>query len=185
MKLAAIAYTAGEGDAVDALLAALASDLRARGIRLAGAVQWNEPRALAARAAMVLEDLATGERLDVSGDNRPGGCRLNAYALEDVAGRVAATIQPDIDLVILNRFGKQEAARAGFRTAIEAAVANELPLLMGLNTAHKPLWEAFTSGDGDYLPADADAVRAWALAAVAQSGERANDATATARPSVL
>lgn len=96
MKLAAIPYDAGAGDTVDTLLATLAKDLRAHGLKLAGAVQWNESRANSSRCAMVLEDLATGERLDVSAepDPDPQACRLNSYALEDVAGRVANTIAP-------------------------------------------------------------------------------------------
>lgn len=169
MKLAAITYEAGQGDAVDALLAQLAQDLKRRGVKVAGAVQLNEPRPGQSRCAMVLEDLATGERLDVSAapSADPHACRLDSYALESVAGRVAGSIGPGVDLVILNRFGKQEAARAGFRAIIEAAVSNELPVITGLNSAHRPLWEAFTSGDGAYLPIADSAVRDWALAAIA------------------
>lgn len=169
MKLAAVSYDAGAGDAVDTLLAQLSRELRGRGYKLAGAVQWNEPRPGDSRCAMVLEDLATGERLDVSAapNSDPRACRLNSYALEEVAGRVAASIGPGVDLVILNRFGKQEAARAGFRAIIEAAVNHDLPVLTGLNVAHKGLWEAFTTGEGDYLNADAPALNAWALAAIA------------------
>lgn len=169
MKLAAVSYEAGGGDAVDSLLAELARDLRGRGFKLAGAVQWNEPRANDSRCAMVLEDLATGERLDVSAapNTDPSACRLDSYALEEVAGRVAGSIGPGVDLVIVNRFGKQEAARAGFRAIIEAAVSHDLPVITGLNVAHKGLWEAFTTGDGDYLAIDAPAINAWALAAIA------------------
>lgn len=164
MRVAAVAYQAGSGEAVDRLLAELANDLRQQGIKLAGAVQLNEPRPGQARCAMVLEDLATGERYDVSStqDNDPNACRMDSYALEEVAGRLAGSIGPDIDLVILNRFGKQEAARAGFRAIIEAAVSNELPLLTGLNTAHRPLWDAFTSGAGEYLAPDKDTLNEWA-----------------------
>lgn len=163
MKLAAITYVAGGGDGVDRLLRGVAHDLRAKGFKLAGAVQWNEPKDGDTRCAMVLEDLATGERLDVSAEpsNDPHACRLNAYALEEVAGRVAGSIGPGVDLVILNRFGKQEAARAGFRAIIEAAVANDLPVLTGLNAAHRPLWQDFTGGASDELAPAADAVQAW------------------------
>lgn len=169
MKLAAIAYEAGAGEAVDELLADLARDLRSKGIRVAGAVQFNEPRPGDTRCAMVLEDLATGERLDVSAERNadPKACRLNSYALEDVAGRVANSITADRQLVILNRFGKQEASKAGFRAVIETAVTNELPVLTGLNSAHRPLWDAFTSGEGKYLPADKQAVAAWVEAVLA------------------
>ena len=174
MKLAAVSYEAGGGHAIDRLLVQLARELRGHGYKLAGAVQWNEPRANDSRCAMVLEDLATGERLDVSADPNtdPSACRLNSYALEDVAGRVAGSIGPGVDLVILNRFGKQEAARAGFRAIIEAAVAHELPVITGLNVAHKALWDEFTTGDGAYLNADPAAVNAWAVAAIADKASR-------------
>lgn len=169
MKLAAVSYEAGAGDAVDALLSELARELRGRGYKLAGAVQCNEIRPGDSRSAMVLEDLATGERLDVSAakSSDPNACRLNSYALEEVVGRVAGSIGPGVDLVILNRFGKQEAARAGFRAIIEAAVSSELPVITGLNVAHKALWDTFTTGDGDYLPVEPEAVSAWAIAAIA------------------
>lgn len=164
MKVAAVAYEAGSGEAVDQLLVELADHLRGQGRKLAGAVQINEPRPGQARCAMVLEDLATGKRYDVTSSqgNDPSACRMDSYALEEVAGRLAESIGPDIDLVILNRFGKQEAARAGFRAIIEAAVSNELPLITGLNTAHRALWDAFTCGNGDYVNLDKDALQVWA-----------------------
>lgn len=173
MKIAAVAYEAGEGDTVDALLADIAQDLKARGAKLAGCVQLNEPRAGQDRCAMILIDLATGERLDVSSDPSRDGttCRLNSYALEDAAGRIAATIGPDVDFVILNRFGKQEAARAGFRAVLETAVAHELPLLAGLNASYRPKWEGFTNSYGDILPPQREAVQAWALKAL--TGDKA------------
>ena len=169
MKLAAVSYEAGAGDAVDTLLSELARELRGRGYKLAGAVQWNEIRPVDSRGAMVLEDFHFLEALYVSAvkSGDPNACRLNSYALEEVAGRVAGSIGPGVDLVILNRFGKQEAARAGFRAIIEAAVMSELPVITGLNVAHKALWDTFTTGDGDYLPAEPQAVSAWALAAIA------------------
>lgn len=163
MKLAAIPYGPGQGEAVDALLREVAAALRKEGRALAGAVQWNEAKAGQSRCDMVLENLASGERFDVSADPRGNeeDCRLNSYALEHVAGIVAASIKPGIDLVILNRFGKQEAARAGFRSTIEAAVANELPLVTALNSAHRQLWQAFTGGEAIFLDNDTQAVKAW------------------------
>ncbi|MEQ1719279.1 MAG: DUF2478 domain-containing protein [Hyphomicrobium sp.] len=167
MKLAAISYQAGEGGAIDAILREVAADLRQQGFKIAGAVQWNEPAKEAGsgdtRCDMVLEDLATGQRFDVSAGQSPDphACRLNSHALEHVAGLVASSIGPGIDLVILNRFGKQEAARAGFRAIIEAAVANDLPVLTGLNRAHSALWKDFTGDAAADITPSAEAIRAW------------------------
>lgn len=166
MKLAAVGYEAGNGDHIDVVLRTLAHELRAQGYKLAGAVQWNEPRANQSRDAMILEDLATGNRLDVSGPTGPesDGCRLDSYALESVVGIVAGTIHSDVDLVILNRFGKQEAARAGFRPVIEAAVVHDLPLLTGLNNAYRALWNTFTNGECAYLAPNRESILSWANA---------------------
>lgn len=169
MKLAAIPYDAGEGEAVDALLREIAATLRGEGHRLAGAVQWNEAKPGQTRCDMVLENLATGERFDVSaeqtGDDK--ACRLNSYALEHVAGIVANSIDDGIELVILNRFGKQEAAKGGFRSTIEAAIARELPVITSLNSAHRNLWEHFSGGEGAFLEATPEAVRSWCVANLA------------------
>lgn len=166
MRVAAIPYEAGQGEAVDTLLRTLAADMRAKGLKLAGAVQWNEPKAGQTRCDMVLEDLATGTRYDVSANQRGDApaCRLNAHALEDVAGIVASSIVPGLDLVVLNRFGKQEAAKGGFRAVIEAAIANELPILTALNSAHRTLWHQFTGGEGTFIAADEAELRNWCRA---------------------
>jgi nucleoside-triphosphatase THEP1 len=175
MKLAAISYEAGGGAAVDAILRDIANELRANGIKVAGAVQYNEPDAVQSRCDMVLEDLATGQRFNVSAEQSkdPHACRLNAYALENVAGLVASSIGPGIDLVILNRFGKQEAARAGFRAIIEAAVANDLPVLTGLNSAHRALWKDFTGEAAADVALNKEAVQKWCADVLAGQRETA------------
>lgn len=172
MKLAAVAYDVGEADAVDALLRQVAHALRGEGRKLAGTVQWNEARPNTHKKAMVLENLASGQRLDISADASPdpAACRMNSYALEGVAGLVAGTITPGLDLVILNRFGKQEAARGGFMAVIEAAIVNDLPVLTGLNRAHLGHWREFTSGEAVLLAPDAGEVRAWIDAALNSPG---------------
>lgn len=162
MKLAAICYAPGQGEAVDVLLRETAEALRARGVKLGGAIQWNRPSETHSRCDMELEDLASGRRINASDKGRAAnGCRLDAWALEDAAGLVAASITPAVDLVIVNRFGKQEATGQGFRATIEAAIANDLPVLTSLNTAHQAAFDAFTGGVADILAPDADAVRQW------------------------
>jgi nucleoside-triphosphatase THEP1 len=166
MKLAAIIYGMGQADGVDAMLSALAAELRGAGFRLAGAVQHNTLQPQSPCSDMIIEDLATGRRIDISTPLAiaGGGCRLDAAALEDVAGIVAAGLEPgpaSVDLVIVNRFGKQEMAGNGFRGVIEQAVAREIPLLIALNGVHRPQWDAFTGGHGDALPPTRAAVEQW------------------------
>lgn len=50
------------------------------------------------------------------------------------------------DLVILNKFGKQEAEGRGFREALAGAVAEGIPVLVGLNALNKAAFETFAAG---------------------------------------
>ena len=172
MKLATIAYEAGDGEQADALLRDLAHSLRAKGFRLAGAVQWNAPELGGSRCEMELEDLATGKRYSTAVDKAAGAptCRLDASALEDVAGIVASTISPELDLVIVNRFGKQEIAGNGFRAVIEAAVVNELPVLTAINRAYSKDWAEFAGDDCAELSTDPALLNAWCAAVLPAKG---------------
>ncbi len=169
MKLAAVSYASGDGETTDALLRDVAQALRARGYSLAGTVQWNAVTPGAGRCDMELEDLSSGERhaTAAKGPRLPQTCKLDAAALEDVAGLVAARIKPGLDLVIINRFGKQEIAGAGFRPIIEAAVANDVPVLTTVNRALSADWEAFAGGTSAILAPSKDAVTAWCMSILA------------------
>lgn len=163
MKIAAITYAPGQAEAVDALLCELALKLKAEGYRLAGAIQWNGTPAEGAMCDFDFEDLATGTRfsgcLPKSGRNQ--GCRLDAPRLEDAAGLTAASIGADVDLVVINRFGKEELAGRGFRQAFGSAVAKGLPVLTALNSAQRDNFGAFTGKAAAELSPSLDAVEHW------------------------
>lgn len=169
LKIAAILYEPRQGPGIDLMLAAIVAELRSRGVRLAGTLQWNAPSQAGPCLDMVLEDIHTGQRINVT-ENRGAvarGCRLDSRALEDVAGLTRASLDDDIDLVIVNKFAKCEADGGGLRQVIETAVAGGIPVLVGLNTAHRAAWEAFAGGATHWLTADADAVRAWCRSVLA------------------
>lgn len=166
MKIAAVIYEIGQADYVDAMLTALAVRLRSEGIALAGAVQHNREQACSPCSDMILEDVATGQLMEISIplNKSSGGCRLNATALEDVAGIVANGLERPVDLVVINRFGKQEMSGNGFRDLIETAVARDIPVLTALNSVHRTAWDTFAAGTADMLPPDANAIEHWCRA---------------------
>lgn len=126
--------TDGAGDP-SARMAALAADLAAEGWRLAGAVQVNLDRRTDCACDMELSVLgaeAAPIRISQSLGAGSSGCRLDSDALERAAGlaeRVLAERGAGVDLVIVNKFGKQEAAGRGFRGLIGAALAEDVPVL--------------------------------------------------------
>lgn len=157
MKVAAIVYGAGQSEIIDRLLIDVAHRLKATGLKLAGSVQWNSGE----RCGMNLEDLASGRQLNASLPPAQPGCRLDTSALEDAAGLAAISIEPGLDLVIVNRFGKEEAAGRGFRAVIESAVAKDLPVLTSLRSELCPSFDDFTGEDRVYLAPSQDAVERW------------------------
>ena len=163
MMLAAVSYGCGEGAVADQLLARVARRLQRAGLKLAGAVQTNEPRIDSCRCDMILEDLASGRRVAASEYRGPHarGCRLDSSALEEVVGLVASSLGPEIDLVILNRFGKREAEGRGFRSVIETAVLLDRPVLVAISEAYRAAWSSFSGEEAVHLLPTYECVEHW------------------------
>lgn len=171
MHLAAILYEADEGLKSDVLLAAVAHDLKAQGVKLAGAVQSNVTLPGRTRCEIMLEDLATGRTTNASEDRGPlsQGCRLDAGALEDAVGLSGASLDADTALVVINKFSKREAEGAGFRPLIEQAVVLGVPVLAAVKRVHLEAWTQFVGGEPTLLPLDRSAIDHWCANALARA----------------
>lgn len=165
-----LAYVPGGGrGATDALLARVAAALGARGLRLAGAVQLNRERPGAARCEMELHVLAGACRVPISQSlgALSRGCRLDPGGLERAVGLVEASLRSGEwpDLLIVNKFGKQEAEGRGFRPVIGSAVAEGLPVLTAVAPGQHEAFVRFAGGLAEPLPPEFDAVLGWAVRA--------------------
>ncbi|MTH76851.1 DUF2478 domain-containing protein [Paracoccus aestuariivivens] len=160
-----IAYVSLPGrGANDRFLAAIASELQAKGLRLAGTVQTNIERADRARCDMDILVLPDGPILRISEDrgDLARGCRLDAGALEDAVVGVTRAL-PSADLLIVNKFGKQEAEGRGLTPTIANALECGIPVILGVNGLNLPAFEEFAGGLAQALPADATTVLEWCL----------------------
>ena len=162
--LAAIPYA--RGFPIDRFMADLAARLRCRGLRLAGVVQHNEGDCDGACEAMALEELASGTRFPISENRGAGasGCRLDATGLAAAGGALGEALGGGVDLVIVNKFGRQELLGQGLRQEIVAALVAGLPLLIAVREDFLPAFRDFAGQDWAELPADAQAVETWAAA---------------------
>lgn len=152
---------------MDDLLCDVANGLAARGVRVAGAVQRNGPNQADMPCDMDLLILtgATTIRISQSLGAHAQGCRLDPMALEDAVGQVEAslTAQTPPDILIVNKYGKQEAEGRGFRTAISAALGAGIPVLVGVQQGQMA---SFTAWGGDMAePVAPGHVLDWCLAA--------------------
>lgn len=162
-----LAHTGGDGrGATDPLLAALATTLAAGGVALAGTVQENIPRA-DRRCDMDLRLLPRGPVLRISADRGAGarGCRLDAGALEGAAEWLLRHLD-GAALVIVNKFGRQEAEGRGLAPVIAEALARGLPVLVGVNALNLGAWLAFSDGLSRELPPEEGALLSWCRAAL-------------------
>ncbi len=151
--------------AVDDTLRAVASSLKCAGRWLAGVVQQPTGAAGGHPCDGDLIDLFTGRRSPIHQALGSGstGCRLDANALETMVAAVErgmAVQRPE--LLIVNRFGKIEAAGRGFRPVIAQALDLEIPVLVGINDLNRPAFDAFASGIALELPDRPSAVLKWA-----------------------
>ena len=101
------------------------------------------------------------------------GCRLDAAALEETVAIVEERLAHGADILIVNRFGKQEAEGRGFRSAIALALSRDIPVLVGLSQLNLEAFSAFTDGLAQELPAEIGALEDWAAAQFHQHLRRA------------
>jgi hypothetical protein len=163
----AFTMTADRGG-TDPLLAAAAAALMARGVRLCGAVQENGSRPDIGPCDMDVRVLPGGPIVRISQNLGSGarGCRLDTGALETAVALVEARLARGADAVIVNKFGKHEAAGRGFRTVIADALGRGLPVLVGVNALNREAFLDFAAGAAAELPPSVPALVGWLRAAV-------------------
>ncbi len=167
----AYVHSTGRGD--DDLLAEVAQALQAQGMRLAGAVQRNSADGTECCSRMELV-LLTGRTTDPSPigiSQRLGGgatgCRLDPDGLERAVGRIAAMIAAEgaaIDIVVVNKFGRQEAEGGGFRPVIAQALSAGVPVLTKLSPDAAPAFAEFAGDLAEELPPERSALIDWCRA---------------------
>jgi len=151
-----------ERGATDLFLAGLAARLRDQGVRLAGTVQVNSGGDCAAHCDMDLHVLPGGPVLRISQTlgAASSGCRLDAGALEQAVAVSRARLQ-GADLLIVNKFGKHEAEGRGFRELIAEALAQGLPVVIGVNSQNAEAFHRFTGAMAEPLAPDLDGIARW------------------------
>ncbi|WP_104493886.1 DUF2478 domain-containing protein [Paracoccus denitrificans] len=158
-----LAYVSLPGrGANDRFLAAIAERAQVAGLRLAGTVQVNIQREGRIKCDMDLRVLPSGPVLRISEDRGNGarGCRLDAGVLEAAVLGVTAAL-PGADLLLVNKFGKQEAEGRGFAPLIAEALSRGIPVLAGVNGLNLPAFQAFADGLAAPLAADQALVMDW------------------------
>lgn len=144
--ITAVVY--GEGWKIDALMRGVVDCLMASGHALAGFVQINQPRPGRSRCDMILQELASGERIGISQDRgeHARGCMLDVDELLRAGALAMQALERGPDLMIINKFGKTECEGGGFRALIAEALARDIPVLIAVPHANIDDWHNFADG---------------------------------------
>lgn len=163
----------GRGD-TDLLLAGVAETLLAEDVRLCGTVQTNTACEGEGPCDMDVRVLPDGPVIRISQSLGPGarGCRLDPGALETAIAACETRLQA-AEVLIVNKFGKQEALGRGFRTLIGEAIAQGIPVLVGLNALNKTAFEEFAGGAAEPVAPEHAAVLDWLRSALAEARDAA------------
>jgi hypothetical protein len=171
MKIACTMASARGG--TDRLLWEVAARMQAAGVRLCGTVQTNTDCGPDRPCDMDVKILPAGPVVRISQSLGAGsrGCRLDPQALESAIGISQAHL-PDADVLLVNKFGKQEAGGRGFRPLIAEALAQDIPVLIGLNSLNREAFDAFTGGCADLLDPTPEAIERWLWDALGTTPEQ-------------
>lgn len=150
--------------AVDALLSTFARELIDGGVDVRGLLQMPPEAAGCGPAApMRLQDVSTGEVIPICQALGSGAasCRLDTRGLADAAARLRKAASMPSQLLLVSKFGKQEASGRGFRDEIGYAVGEGRTVLTAVKRGLVHNWLDFTGGMGTLLDHRLWVLRDW------------------------
>lgn len=156
--LAALVYT--ENDNPDGILHEFASGLNAGGYRVAGIVQLGRHRLDASLSATLV---STGEQFPLFQDHgaHSAGCRLDIRQLIRAGQRIATILDEGADILIVNRFGRQERDGKGLAYLIKRALSVDIPVVIAVPNHRFPEWIKFAGGMTVKLQCHRESLDAW------------------------
>jgi len=157
-----------DGLFADALIAQCAADLIGSGYRLGGIVQSNTHRPGRRRCDMYVKDLLGGDEIRISLDrgNEARGCRLDPDAFARIDAWVERAVLERVDLLIINKFGKEEAHGRGLRPVIAEALIADIPVVIGVSARNLREFLTFVGDSVTLVTADIEAMTAWCRNAI-------------------
>lgn len=168
MKIAAISsQTRGE---IDRLITKIAAELQSQGVRLSGIVKVGEEGPGAGcNGTMSVRVLPDGAVIPITQDLGAGSdaCKLNPSAIVHAVAQVEAQPLAGVQMFILNKFGPEEAHGRGFCNAIAAALAEDIPVLVGVTPSSREAFDSFVDNLAEDLPPNAQAIQNWCAQALA------------------
>jgi hypothetical protein len=105
----------------------------------------------------------TGEQIRLFEDlsAHSAGSRLDVRQLIGAGQRIAAILDEGADILIINRFGRQERDGKGLAYLIERALDADIPVVIAVPSHHFSEWIKFAAGMTVKLHCDRESLDAW------------------------
>lgn len=157
--LGAIVYRPDEKP--DQVLAQFTYGLAADGFRAVGLVQ--QSRSVADGRDLSVTLVHTGQQLRLFQDLGTGakGCKLDVSQLLKAGADIDEALTEGADLLVINRFGKQELEGQGLLFLIERALSEQIPVLIAVPEKRFASWIDFSGGMCVRLACDLTSLSDW------------------------
>jgi hypothetical protein len=148
---------------IQSTLFAFAQKLRDKGHRVAGVVEVSACEEEGHCKRLSVQNLASGETYPISQRLGAGSeaCNLDPGGLALACGVVEDAIQSGVDVVVLSKFGKLEAARSGLCDAFRAAMIADIPVITAVSAPVAEDWDRFAGDLSEFVDAHVTALTAW------------------------
>lgn len=159
--LAALHYERGVD--VSAVLVEAIDRLRKLGVAVGGLLQEPEIAGPEPCAMLRVVDVRSSQHARITQDRgrEARGCKLDEQGLVAMSHCIDNAIRDRVDLIIISRFGRAEAAGGGLLAGFTDAVCAGVPLLTAVREPYCERWREFHGGLAVDLPPSADAVLGW------------------------
>lgn len=147
----------------DELFKWIVGQCQARGLALAGVLQYPAFEGADPSCDVVLEDIVSGRRTVLFDDRGSGasGCRLDVGALLEAAMEIERSFETNPSLLVLNKFGKIEAEGGGMCGVMAKALERGIPVVIGVPARNLEAWRNFADEFAIELPGDIDQIGRW------------------------
>ena len=165
------------GEPVDTVFNEVFRYFSRSGYRIHGMLQTEHPQRESCCPTMFLRNLQGESSIQISQSLGKGstGCRVDPGAIAEATARLEHELDDDIDLLILNRFGRCESEGGGLRPVIEKAVLKNIPVLIAVRAKYRAQWDDFVGEFCRDLDCEFEEITGWCNTALGQRTERISD----------
>jgi nucleoside-triphosphatase THEP1 len=160
---AAAVYLPRKGDRNG--LARFVEALREANVRVGGLLQEKVPVGADGRLRVEAVDIATGKRTAINQPTpenwRKQECSLDVSALTETTASLQQAIRDKVDLIVVEKFGDAERQGGGLIAEVLQAIAEGIPVVIGVPQSNLDTWTAYSGGLGEVLDCDEEPLLRW------------------------